>query len=103
MRHFVPLLLVCILIGLGNGLGSGINMTLGADFAKGTDTGVFLGLWRLVTDIGVAGAPLIVGAVAGIVALGPAALVVAGFGFAGAIYHGLFVEETLEGRHRRSS
>ena len=95
---FPSLLVVGLLIGLGNGLGSGINMTLAADFAKGTETGIFLGLWRLVTDIGAASAPLIIGLVAEIFALGPATLVVAAFGFLGAAFHGRFVEETLERR-----
>ncbi len=88
-------LLVGVIAGIGNGLGSGINMTLAADFATGSDPEVFLGLWRLVTDIGVAGAPLLIGLIAETVALAPAALVIAALGLGGAWFHARNVQETL--------
>ena len=44
-------ILVGLLVGLGNGMGSGIIMTLGADFAGDSEPGVFLGVWRLGTRI----------------------------------------------------
>ena len=94
-HNLVSLLLVALAVGLGNGMGSGINMTLGADFASGTESGVFLGLWRLVTDVGAALAPLVVGVVTLSVALGPAALVLAGLGMAGGVFHAAAVPETL--------
>jgi len=50
---FVPYLAVALLSGLGNGLGTGIVMTLGADLSPPAQRGEFLGVWRL---IGVAGA-----------------------------------------------
>lgn len=91
-----------LLVGLGNGMGSGINMTLGADFATRTEPGVFLGLWRLVTDIGVALAPVAIGVVAGALALGPAAVVIAALGLAGAGFHAAVVPETLRKRRPAS-
>ena len=39
---------VALLLGFGNGLGSGIVMTLGADFAPARGRAEFLGVWRLV-------------------------------------------------------
>jgi MFS family permease len=63
-RDFLTLLLVAMLIGLGNGLGSGLMMTLGADLATPGATGEFLGIWRLIGDIGAVTGPLLVGAVA---------------------------------------
>jgi len=94
-RTYASYLLVGVLAGVGNGLGSGINMTLGADLAEGSDPAVFLGLWRLVTDVGVAAAPLLISLVAGLLALGPASLATAGIGLAGAAFHARFVKETL--------
>src|SRR5690606_37487368 len=42
----VPFVLVCLLMGLGNGIGSGIVMTLGADASPVNGRTEFLGLWR---------------------------------------------------------
>jgi MFS family permease len=97
-RTYASYLLVGVLAGMGNGLGSGINMTLGADLAEGSDTAVFLGLWRLVTDVGVAAAPLLISFAAGFLALGPVSLATAGIGLAGAAFHARFVKETLSRR-----
>ena len=54
-RH--PLLLAAVLIGFGNGIGSGMVMTLGADYSPAAGRAHFLGLWRLVSDIGSTGGP----------------------------------------------
>lgn len=99
-HDFAWFLVVGLVAGLGNGLGSGINMTLAADFATGSEPEVFLGLWRLVTDIGIAGAPLLIGLIAETVALAPAALVIAALGLAGAWFHARNVQETLLRRGR---
>lgn len=53
-------------IGLGNGLSSGINMTLGADLAPGGDPAAFLAVWRTLVDLGGATAPLAVSALAAV-------------------------------------
>jgi len=74
-RDFVTLLLVAMLIGLGNGLGSGLMMTLGADLAPPGATGEFLGIWRLIGDAGAVLGPLTVGLVAAAVGLGGGAWV----------------------------
>lgn len=57
--------LVGVVMGLGNGMGAGLVMTLGADAAPPGGRAVFLGAWRLVTDTGVASGPLLVSALAG--------------------------------------
>ena len=49
-----------IVMALGNGLGSGILMTLGADLADRGHPAPFLGAWRLTTDAGGAAAPLLI-------------------------------------------
>lgn len=57
-----PLTAVAMLIGLGNGMGAGILMTLGADVAPGAVRAQFLGVWRLCGDAGSAAGPLVVSA-----------------------------------------
>jgi MFS family permease len=76
--------LVMALIACGNGLGSGIVMTLGADAAPSEGRSQFLGAWRLCGDIGNTGGPLLVGAVAAVAPLTTACLVVGVLGLAGA-------------------
>ena len=99
---FGMLLAVGLLSGLGNGLGSGAVMTLGADLTPRDRPAQFLGVWRLVSDAGAAAAPLLVGSVAAVLTLGAAAMVTAGAGLAGAAVMVLLVPETLrhDGRHR---
>src|SRR5690606_30290018 len=55
----IPFVLVCLLMGLGNGIGSGIVMTLGADGAPANARHEFLGIWRLITDAGTSAGPFI--------------------------------------------
>jgi MFS family permease len=45
-------LIAALAIGFGNGIGSGMNMTLGADHAPRHGRAHFLGVWRLLADIG---------------------------------------------------
>src|SRR5690625_2409775 len=53
---------VALLLGLGNGMSSGILMTLGADVAPPGERAQFLGIWRLFQDSGGALGPLAVSA-----------------------------------------
>jgi MFS family permease len=93
---FGSLLVATSLIGFGNGLGSGTMMTLGADLAPREAMGEFLGIWRLIGDGGALGGPLLVGAVADALALGPAIFVIAVVGMTAAGILGFFVPETLK-------
>jgi MFS family permease len=92
---FTSLLLVAMLIGLGNGLGSGTMMTLGADLAPHNARGTFLGMWRFIGDSGGAGGPLVVGGVATVLGLTAAPVVIAGIGVVGVAILGWLVPETL--------
>lgn len=93
---FALLMAAGLLIGFGNGLGSGTMMTLGADLAPRDALGEFLGVWRLIGDGGFMGAPLIVGGVADALDLSFAALVMAGVGFTAAAVFASRVPETLQ-------
>ena len=93
---FTGLLLALVVVGLGNGIGSGTMMTLGADLAPDQGRGVFLGLWRFVGDMGGAASPLTVGYIADWVGLTETPLVAAGIGLAAATTLWLGVPETLD-------
>ena len=44
-------------------------MTLGADFAPDVGRGEFLGVWRLISDIGQAGGPVVISVLTGLSSL----------------------------------
>lgn len=56
-------------LGVGNGLSSGILLTLGADVAPKREPAAFLGSWRTLTDAGGAIAPLLVAAITAVTTL----------------------------------
>ncbi|WP_193599177.1 MFS transporter [Microbacterium sp. YJN-G] len=56
-------------LGVGNGLSSGILLTFGADLAPERDPAAFLGSWRTLTDAGGATAPVVVSAVTAVASL----------------------------------
>lgn len=99
---FAVLLAVGLVSGLGNGFGSGIVQTLGADLSPPTARGEFLGVWRLIADSGSAGGPLAISLVVGIAGLSAAAIVTGGTGIAGAAVMALLVRETLTRRVEHS-
>lgn len=82
-HDFLTLTLVGMLLGFGNGLGSGIIMTLGADFSPAQGRAEFLGVWRFVGDVGTAGGPLVASAIAAVSLVG-ASVAVGAIGLAGA-------------------
>lgn len=91
---YLTLMGAAVLIGVGNGLGSGTMMTLGADLAPPGATGEFLGLWRLIGDSGRAGGPLVVGSLTDSLGFGATAVALAGVGFGAALTLALLVRET---------
>jgi MFS family permease len=99
---FTGLLLAALVAGFGNGLGSGIVMTMGADHAPEKNPSEFLAVWRLVGDIGGTAAPAIIGVVASAVTLGTAPFIVAGAGVAGAVFMAFGIAEPLHLRVRRA-
>ncbi|GAA1959399.1 MFS transporter [Microbacterium deminutum] len=72
-------------LGVGNGLSSGILLTLGADVAPKADPAPFLGSWRTLTDAGGAVSPLLVSAITAIASLSIAVGAVGVLGFVGAL------------------
>jgi MFS family permease len=80
----VGLLLVALLIGFGNGIGSGIVMTLGADLSPSPGRPQFLGIWRLLTDTGNMGGPALLALVTALATLSAGIWATAVLGFLGA-------------------
>jgi MFS family permease len=64
------LLLVAMVIAFGNGIGSGMMMTLGADHSPRYGRAHFLGLWRLMADAGALCGPVLLSLLAATLTLG---------------------------------
>jgi MFS family permease len=78
------LLAASLAIGFGNGIGSGVLMTLGADHSPVVGRAHFLGLWRLMSDIGSTGGPALLSAVTALVSLAGAIWCTGALAFAAA-------------------
>ena len=78
------LLLASLLIGFGNGIGSGMIMTLGADYSPVVGRAHFLGLWRLMSDIGSTGGPALLSVVTAALSLAAGIWCTGALGFAAA-------------------
>lgn len=77
--------MLSVVIGVGNGLSSGLLLTLGADVAPQHDPAPFLGSWRTLTDAGGAAAPVIYSALAAVATLGIATGTMGAIALIGAI------------------
>ena len=92
------LLAVALLMGLGNGAGSGVVMTLGADVSPTRGRAEFFGVWRLFHDSGQAAGPLIISVTAAAAGLGAAVVTMGGVAVASAVLLGRWIP-----RHRNES
>jgi MFS family permease len=92
-HSFSTLLLVALFLGIGNGFGSGIVMTLGADRAPDVGRAAFLSVWRLVSDGGTSSGPLLDALITGLASLAAAAVAVGGVGIVGAGVIALWLAE----------
>ncbi|WP_395704219.1 MFS transporter [Aquabacterium sp.] len=64
------LLLAACVIGFGNGIGSGMVMTIGADHSPRVGRAHFLGVWRLMADIGSSCGPALLSILTAALSLG---------------------------------
>ncbi len=87
----VWLTVVAMTMSLGNGIGSGIMMTLGADMAPFDSRTQFLALWRLFNDSGNAAGPVVVSVVATASSLAGGIVAIGGVGLAAAFALGTWV------------
>lgn len=82
---FTGFLVVITLINIGNGLASGINMTLGTDLSPLKSPGQFLGLWRFFSDGAMAAGPLLIGFISSSFSLGTSPVVIGSLGLCSAL------------------
>ncbi|HET7474646.1 MAG TPA: MFS transporter [Dermatophilaceae bacterium] len=75
---------VGLLMGIGNGMSSGIVMTLGADLAPPRQRPVFLGVWRVYSDTGNGMGPFVIAGVTAVATLGVGIVTMGAVGLAGA-------------------
>ena len=78
---FASLLAASMLLGVGNGIGAGIVLTIGADASPVQGRTQFFGLWRVITDIGGGGGPLLLSGLTALITLAGGIVVTGGLGF----------------------
>lgn len=61
---------VALVMGLGNGMSSGLVMTIGADVAPPGQLAEFFGIWRLIFDVGTGAGPLLLAGTTAVASLG---------------------------------
>lgn len=89
---------IALFLALSNGLGAGILMTLGADLADRRNPAPFLGAWRFTTDLGGAGAPILVTALTAAFSLSIEVGVLGGIGLVSAALLRHFVPKYVSSR-----
>ena len=93
---FSGLMLVGLLLGFANGLGSGAMLTLGSDLSPKNQPGSFLGIWRLFGWSGNSAGGPISGAIAQTVGNTASALSISMIGGIGVIIFSFLLPETLK-------
>jgi MFS family permease len=93
-QGFYSLLGAGLVLALANGLSTGIVMIIGMDMAPTDQRGQFLGVWRLLGDVGTVAGPLLTGILVNVATLGAASFVVALLGLLGAGTFSFLVPET---------
>ena len=78
------LLIAAMAIGFGNGIGSGMVMTIGADHSPSHGRAHFLGVWRLMSDLGSSCGPALLSFLAATLSLGAGIAVTGVIAFAAA-------------------
>jgi MFS family permease len=77
-------IVIAMVLGVANGFGTGLLMTLGADLADKRNPAPFLGAWRFTSDTGGAAAPLAISGLTALVSLSFASGVMGVLGLVGA-------------------
>ncbi|HWH97299.1 MAG TPA: MFS transporter [Pseudolysinimonas sp.] len=89
---------IALFLALSNGLGAGILMTLGADLADRRNPAPFLGAWRFTTDLGGAGAPVLVTALTAAFSLSIGVLALGIVGLFGALIMRVYIPRYVSAR-----
>jgi MFS family permease len=91
----VALLLIGLMMGVGNGMSSGLVMTLGADLAPPDQRPVFLGVWRVFSDSGNGVGPFVIAGVTAAATLGVGIAAMGAVGLLGAGWLGFWIPRRL--------
>ena len=83
------------LFAVGNGIGSGILLTLASDLAEKKNPAPFLGAWRFITDSGAALAPMGIAAITAALSLAIASAITGVAGIVGVIMMMIYVPRFL--------
>ncbi|MFB8007680.1 MFS transporter [Nocardia sp. NPDC056000] len=85
------LTVAAIVMGIGNGIGNGVIMTIGADVAPAATRAEFLAAWRLTHDCGFFIGPLLVSGLAALAPLAVAVVTLGGVSALGAVAMGRYI------------
>jgi len=104
LAHSVATVIVVAgILGLGNGIGSGIVMTLGSDASPELGRAQFLSGWRLLADTGNAVGPLLMSLITTVASLAAATVCLGGVGLVGAVWLGYWIRHSPAGTvHKRA-
>lgn len=89
---------VALLMGVGNGMGAGMVMTMGADLAPPGQRAEFFGIWRLLSDSGAGSGPLVLAGLTAAASLGAAAITMGGVGLVAAAALGYWIPRRIPGK-----
>lgn len=95
-RTTIAIAVVACVLGFGNGISSGIVLTLGADASPAFGRAQFLAGWRLIADAGQTLGPLVISGVTALVSLAGAAVAVGVLGVLGGFWLARWVPRTPE-------
>lgn len=84
------MVLAVVVMAVGNGLGAGVNMTIGADLSPAQGRGRFLGVWALFSNVGVLGGPLLISLLVATASVQAAVLVIGAVAVVGAGWMAIF-------------
>lgn len=94
---------IALFLSVANGFGAGILLTLGADLADRNNPAPFLGSWRFTTDLGGAGAPILVTALTAAFSLSAGVFVLGIVGLFGALIMRVYIPRYVSARPNQGS
>jgi MFS family permease len=95
------LLLAALALGIGNGIGAGMIMTIGADHSPPSGRAHFLGVWRLMSDIGASSGPALLSLLTALFSLGAAIALTGALAFAAAAQLARWIPRMEAARDKR--
>jgi MFS family permease len=98
VQSATALMAVGVVMGVGNGMSSGLVMTLGADLAPPDQRPVFLGVWRVFSDAGNGAGPFVIAGVTAVATLGVGIVAMGVVGVLGAGWLGFWIPRRVPPR-----